>query len=83
MKQRKSFRQVGNKGFSLIELSMVLLIAGIILASVTAIANQFFVKKKIDDTDSSLQTVQAALAEYLATNGHYPCPAPTACQYDP
>lgn len=69
----KKFRS--NAGFSLVELSIVLVIVSIIAYSVSAVVAVQAEKGKIDATKAKLDRIESALALYQNTNGGLPCPA--------
>lgn len=66
----------GESGFSLIELCVVLIVSGLLLAAGLQAFNTYVKQQKISDTKNDITAIQAALNEYVQTNGHYPCPAP-------
>ena len=63
-------------GFTLIELSIVLLIIGIVVAGIMAPYNTYQQEKTRQTTVDNVQRVEQALNEFLLQNGRYPCPAP-------
>lgn len=68
------FRRTNESGFSLIEVSIVLLIVSIIMVPLLWGWNQYLVKQKGSDSQAALQAVQSALIKYQARNGAYPVP---------
>jgi len=62
-------------GFTLIELSLVIVIAGILLSFFGTALTTFLKKSDIKTTEYRLSEIDDALARYLRINGHYPCPA--------
>jgi len=78
MKNRNVSRRLvtSARGFTLIEITIVLVIAAIILAAVLSAAKPYFAEKSRERTISAVKTVDRALEEYLSENGRYPCPAP-------
>lgn len=62
-------------GFTLIELSIVLVIIAIIAGSVLSIGTYQTETAKIEQTQEKLKAVQEALAAYVMINGALPCPA--------
>lgn len=63
------------RGFSLIEVTIVMLIGGLILASISAMLIAYIKKTNLYVTRERLETIDQALQEYLSLNGRYPCPA--------
>ncbi len=63
------------QGFSLIELSIVLVVIGIILASVIPVASAHVDVKKIETTRDKLDVIQKALNVHVILNKGLPCPA--------
>lgn len=70
-------------GFSLIELCIVLVIAGLLLAVVAQVYMIYAQKKSLSDTFARQTSISAAIARFYAENGRYPCPAiPSLGRYD-
>ncbi len=63
------------QGFSLIELSIVLVIIGVILSSIIPLASAHVDVKKIETTREKLVVIQKALNLYATLNKALPCPA--------
>lgn len=64
-----------NNGFSLIELSVVLLISGILLVASFEGSKYILVQNQIDVTNKKLDMIQQAIDIYARSNGYLPCPA--------
>ncbi len=62
-------------GFTLIEVAIVLLIGGILLASSSALLLTYMKKVEINTTEKRLEAIQEAMQLFLNLNGRYPCPA--------
>lgn len=62
-------------GFSLIEMCLVLVVTGILMATLSTVYLQHTSGRKITVTRNALNTVQAAMTEYKGRMGAYPCPA--------
>lgn len=62
-------------GFSLVELSVVIVIISIILSSSLVLLGSQASNARVAATTDRLKVIQDALALYLKNNGHYPCPA--------
>ena len=65
-----------NAGFTLIELSVVLLILAIITAGILSIINRKGDAQNINFTNERLNLIEQAIGRYVALNEHLPCPAP-------
>jgi prepilin-type N-terminal cleavage/methylation domain-containing protein len=70
-----SGKNISNKGFSLVELSIVIVIVGIMLAAALKMGSASMNSAKITDTERKLAVIQSALQLYYETNGKLPCPA--------
>lgn len=68
-------------GFSLIELSIVLMIAGIMAAMAASAMVGRIHGKALKTTRENIDTVDKALTSYYIMNRHYPCPAPADAVY--
>ncbi len=64
-----------NKGFTLIEMAMVLVIVGVALGSGLMVFNQYTILSKIDETKARLAEVLEAIDDYVDKYGMLPCPA--------
>jgi len=64
------------RGFTLIELSIVLLIVGLIIAGAAQAFNLYITHKRFQETQTNLGQIHQALANFLGENGRLPCPAP-------
>jgi prepilin-type N-terminal cleavage/methylation domain-containing protein len=65
---------LGRSGFTLIELSVVLMIMSIILAGVLSFMAEKTDADKYKETERRMEVVEKALAGFLAENGRLPCP---------
>ncbi len=72
---KKGSAQPRCRGFSLIELSIALIIIGLIIVPVMKAYTVYRVQKARDDTYANRTLVEAALGDYYLKNGNYPCPA--------
>lgn len=68
----------GTKGFSLIELSLVLLILAALIAGGTSLSSIQAHKEKYDATLKNIKLIENALTVFVALNGRLPCPASPA-----
>ena len=64
------------RGFTLVEMAMVLLVIGLVFLIVYPALNAVRVSAQRSLTDSNLQALMRATAVYVQTNGCLPCPAP-------
>lgn len=62
-------------GFSLLEVTMVMLIGGIVLGAAASGLSSYIDTKRSHVTKERLEEVDRALQRYLSLNGRYPCPA--------
>ena len=64
-----------NKAFSLIELSIVLLIISILASSALSISTNSIINNKIKVTNDRINQLYKAIGNFLVINGRIPCPA--------
>ncbi len=62
-------------GFSLVELSVVILIMGLLLGGLMAPLSAQRESARLKDARDQLQAVQSAIEGFALANGHLPCPA--------
>jgi prepilin-type N-terminal cleavage/methylation domain-containing protein len=62
-------------GFSLIELAVVLLVVGLLLAGVLIPLSAQLTAKNVKDTTNTLLEIREAIIGFAAANGRLPCPA--------
>ena len=67
-----------DSGFSLIELSVVILIIGLLLVTSFEGSKYFLIQNQIKATNVKLNAIQRAIEIYVRRTGHLPCPAPLA-----
>jgi prepilin-type N-terminal cleavage/methylation domain-containing protein len=65
-----------NRGFTLIEMTIAVLIASMIIGILVGILKPFIVQSKMLQTQYNFEDIEAALRGFLLDNGHLPCPAP-------
>ncbi len=63
------------KGFSLIEMAMVMTISGLMLAGITTSYMNYMKHRRVRVTNDRLQKFDAAVRDFYDTQGRYPCPA--------
>ena len=66
---------IKNKGFTLLELSIVLVIGSLILVASFESGKYFMIQNHIKSTNIKLNTIQNALDIYVIEHGKLPCPA--------
>lgn len=64
-----------NKGFSLVELSVVILIISLLLVFSFEGSQYFLINNQIRATNVKLNTIQKAIEMYIRRTGHLPCPS--------
>lgn len=67
-------KQLSNKGFTLIEISIVLMIVGIIISVVGSILPSIINTSKIKRTNATLEKFDYSLQGYMIANNRLPCP---------
>ncbi len=67
--------QSSPRGFTLIEIAVVLVIVGLLISSILGPLSSQQTRKNIQSTETLIQEAEAAILGYLAQNGHLPCPA--------
>jgi prepilin-type N-terminal cleavage/methylation domain-containing protein len=68
----------GTRGFTLIELAVVLFVITLILGSVLVPLTTQVEQRQVSDTEKTLQEIREALIGYAVANGNLPCPDTTA-----
>jgi len=67
--------KMNNKGFTLLELALVMIIMGVMYAAVFSAFAHYQNIKKIETTEKTMKLLRGAFTEYAARTKHYPCPA--------
>lgn len=62
-------------GYTLLEIAVVLLIAGMFVASGLQVLKLYNKQKAFQTTDTNMSEIVNQIHAYLEANGHYPCPA--------
>jgi len=69
-------------GFSLISMSLLIIVVGILTAGGILLGKQYSFTEKENISNTNIGLVQQALEDYKATNGRLPCPAPLNVDVD-
>lgn len=64
-----------NKGFSLLELTIVLIILSIVFSNVLSLRNKYANKEKYQQTLKKLDIIEKTIKSYAASYNRLPCPA--------
>tara|TARA_R110002124_G_scaffold287216_1_gene471582 strand:- start:283666 stop:286161 length:2496 start_codon:yes stop_codon:yes gene_type:complete len=69
-------RKQRQKGFTLVEISISIIVIGLMIAPLFRLYDTYLVEKRISATQMALQTVAAEMEAYRDIQGSFPCPAP-------
>lgn len=69
------FKKVPQRGFSLVEIAVVLVIVGLALGTGLAILQAKVAQTRIDTTKERAEVIRKALIAYVSQNNRLPCPA--------
>ncbi len=69
------FKKLNDSGFSLLELSIVLVVVSIMLGSGIAVFNKYIAQSKVEETEAKMRIVMTAIKKYAIKNNRLPCPA--------
>lgn len=69
------FSNKSTKAFSLLELSIVILIASILITGALSFSSANSDREKIEITKQRMETIYKAIGKYVNENGKIPCPA--------
>ena len=73
--KNRSNASLRDRGFTLIEMAMVILVLGLMFAGSMRYYELYKKEKTLEDNDVTMSDVMDSLEEYRIDNGHYPCPA--------
>ncbi len=62
-------------GFTLIELTIVMVISGLLIAGISTAVKTNMRKQQVEQTQERLEDIHQALASYVVVNSDLPCPA--------
>lgn len=72
------------KGFTLVEFAMVMLLSGLVLAALIHGYKVYLTDKYVRDVYEKQKTLSSSFSVYFSARGRYPCPAdPTLADNDP
>ncbi|MBL8642502.1 MAG: prepilin-type N-terminal cleavage/methylation domain-containing protein [Rhodospirillaceae bacterium] len=72
---RAAFSETGRRGFTLIEIAIVLVVIGLIVSGGLLAVSPVLQSAKITETRQKMATIESALLGYVIANGCLPCPA--------
>lgn len=72
---RKTQKKKNEQGFTLVELAIVMLIAGILITPLIGLYSNYLTEQKREATKAAIETARSSLLSYYASYGSYPCPA--------
>ena len=67
--------KLNRAGFTLIEMTLVLAIAGIIIVAGDTLLKNYTIQSRVAQTQYRMTAIDNALQQYLKDNGTYPCPS--------
>jgi len=68
-------RRVSERGFTLLEMTIVLAIIGLVIGMMAPLLGQMLENTRTSSTLTHLDTIEDALVVFVRTNGRLPCPA--------
>lgn len=72
---RNQEKRINSKGFTLVEVAIVLIIGGLIVSFAAASLQRYIKTSQIRATEGKLDDISTALQQFVNINGKYPCPA--------
>lgn len=75
IKTQSHLKPQSASGFTLIELSIVILIIGVVLAAVATPYRLYVMEQQRLTTEENMEKIANAISNHLKQNGRYPCPA--------
>lgn len=73
---------MNNKGFTLIELALVMIIGGMLITAMSSALFIYMKKTQINTTVQRIDQIDESLQLFLSLNGRLPCPAPLDAAID-
>ncbi|MCB9979756.1 MAG: type II secretion system protein [Rhodospirillales bacterium] len=71
-----------NRGFTLVELAVVLLIFGVLMTALVPVYSLYIKNQAEITTRTNLDIIESKLADFRGIHGRYPCPAPPSATRD-
>ncbi len=68
-------KEKSESGFTLVEMAIVIMIGGILLAFMGSALLSYMKKNRIVTTEHRINVVKESIVQYLSVNGRYPCAA--------
>lgn len=78
MLKNRSTSILNKRGFSLLEMSIIIGIIAILMTMIFVFVSDILAKRRAIDTETRIDAIVAALDHYYDLNGHFPCPASRA-----
>jgi type II secretory pathway pseudopilin PulG len=76
MRKRKGGTVAGIQyGFTVMEMAIVCILVGLVLAAISPLYGQYLRKQRIEKTELALTEIKDAIGSFRTINGRYPCPA--------
>jgi prepilin-type N-terminal cleavage/methylation domain-containing protein len=72
---RLKLESSSSSGFTLLEIAIVIMISGILLAPLAQLYTQYMKQKAWSETKENIDLANAAIMDYRLNNNRYPCPA--------
>jgi len=70
-----SDNKIAQKGFTIVEIAIVMIVAGSLLAFLASALIDFQQKRRIEITEYRLEQIKDGISNYLSKTGKLPCPA--------
>ncbi|MCB1838725.1 MAG: type II secretion system protein [Alphaproteobacteria bacterium] len=77
-KNKNSAKQKGERGFSLLEMAIVITMMGMVIAALSQFYAIYLRQSKDDTSYDNIQLIKTAIAEFYTDRGRYPCPTDPA-----
>tara|TARA_R110002126_G_scaffold3263_1_gene18569 strand:- start:273151 stop:275652 length:2502 start_codon:yes stop_codon:yes gene_type:complete len=68
-------RKNGTKGFTLVEISIAIIVIGLLVTPLFRLYDTYLVEKKLNETQQAIKVVIGEMETYKEVQGAYPCPA--------
>lgn len=77
MNMKNLLKPIYSKGFTLVEMAVVLVIIGLVISGLLVSLTAQVEQKSFNETRATIDNVKEALLGYAMANGRFPCPAAT------